>query len=97
MNYVTGPLKEPPIKAALKLSEDKAARAHAKAIAAAKAEKKTADATAARAHAAKDAETASTSQAKGIFIQLPGLDALTAKVDTVADASVKLVDTVNDH
>ena len=49
---------------------------------------------AAKSKAATDA--AYSSQAKGIFIQLPGLDALTKKVDTVADASVKLVNTVNE-
>ena len=46
------------------------------------------------AKAATDAD--SSSKAKGIFIQLPGLDALSAKVDTVADASVKLVVNMNE-
>jgi len=42
LNYVTVPLEEPPTKAALNLSEDKAAKAHAEALATARAENKTA-------------------------------------------------------
>ena len=41
MNYVTGPLEEPPTKAVLKLSGDKVAKAHAETLATARAEKKT--------------------------------------------------------
>ena len=41
------------------------------------------------------ADAASSSQAKGIFIQLPDLDAISEKVDTVAAAQVKLVNEVN--
>ena len=66
--------------------EEEVARllAEAKALAEAEAERKAV------------ADAASSSQTKGIFIQLPVLDVLTAKVDIVLDASVKLVDTMNE-
>ena len=40
MNYVTGPFEKQPIEAALKISEHKVAKAHAEALATARAEKK---------------------------------------------------------
>ena len=46
------------------------------------------------AKAATDA--ASSSQAQGIFIQLPGLDALSAKIEAAAKSNVKLVDSLKE-
>ena len=46
----------------------------------------------AEAQAKAAADAASSSQAQGIFIQLPGLDALSAKVDAATEPQVKLVD-----
>ena len=42
------------------------------------------------------AEAASSSQAQGIFIQLPGLDALSTRVDAAAEAHGKLVDSLKE-
>ena len=42
------------------------------------------------------ADAASSSQAQGIFIQLPGLDTLSVKVDAAAEAHGKLVDSLKE-
>ena len=42
------------------------------------------------------ADTASSSHNQGIFIQLPSLDDLSAKVDATTDAQVKLVDSLKE-
>ena len=50
----------------------------------------------AEAGAKEAADAASSSQDQGIFVQLPGLDALSAKIEAAAEANVMLVDSLKE-